>query len=117
MFDTTAEGQQIKCLTFIDEYTRECLAIDVAGGERDCSIEASNCILPCQMMGSSTTLVSDPLFALSHPVLSDRITFDGWGDGVMRSRWRCPIARTSLRPGNGARRHAATNCPGTCLLA
>ena len=34
VFDTTAEGQQIKCLTVIDEYTRECLAIDVAGSIR-----------------------------------------------------------------------------------
>ena len=31
VFDTTASGQQIKCLTVVDEYTRECLAIDVAG--------------------------------------------------------------------------------------
>ena len=34
VFDTTAECQQIKCLTVIDEYTRECLAIDVAGSIR-----------------------------------------------------------------------------------
>jgi putative transposase len=34
VFDTTAEGQQIKCLTVVDEYTRECLAIDVAGAIR-----------------------------------------------------------------------------------
>jgi putative transposase len=34
VFDTTAGGQQIKCLTIIDEYTRECLAIDVAGSIR-----------------------------------------------------------------------------------
>ena len=34
VFDTTAEGKQIKCLTIIDEYTRECLAIDVAGSIR-----------------------------------------------------------------------------------
>lgn len=34
VFDTTAEGQQIKCLTIVDEYTRECLAIDVAGSIR-----------------------------------------------------------------------------------
>jgi len=34
VFDTTAEGQQIKCLTVVDEYTRECLAIDVAGSIR-----------------------------------------------------------------------------------
>lgn len=29
-----AGGQQLKCLTVIDEYTRECLAIDVAGSLR-----------------------------------------------------------------------------------
>jgi len=34
VFDTTAEGRSIKCLTVIDEYTRECLAIDVAGSIR-----------------------------------------------------------------------------------
>jgi len=34
VFDTTAQGQQIKCLTIVDEYTRECLAIDVAGSIR-----------------------------------------------------------------------------------
>ena len=34
VFDTCANGQPLKCLTIIDEYTRECLAIDVAGGIR-----------------------------------------------------------------------------------
>jgi len=34
VFDTTATGQQVKCLTVVDEYTRECLAIDVAGSIR-----------------------------------------------------------------------------------
>lgn len=34
VFDTTASGQQIKCLTVVDEYTRECLASDVAGAIR-----------------------------------------------------------------------------------
>ncbi len=34
VFDTTATGQQLKCLVVIDEYTRECLAIDVAGSIR-----------------------------------------------------------------------------------
>ncbi len=34
MFDACANGQQLKCLTVIDEFTRECLAIDVAGGIR-----------------------------------------------------------------------------------
>ena len=31
VFDACANGQQLKCLTIIDEYTRECLAIAVAG--------------------------------------------------------------------------------------
>ena len=34
VFDTCANGQTLKCLTIIDEFTRECLAIDVAGGIR-----------------------------------------------------------------------------------
>ena len=34
VFDGCANGQQIKCLTVVDEFTRECLAIDVAGSIR-----------------------------------------------------------------------------------
>ncbi len=34
VFDTCASGQTLKCLTTVDEWTRECLAIDVAGGIR-----------------------------------------------------------------------------------
>ena len=34
VFDYCANGQQLKCLTVVDEYTRECLAIDVAGSIR-----------------------------------------------------------------------------------
>ena len=34
VFDACANGQGLKCLTVIDEYTRECLAIDVAGSIR-----------------------------------------------------------------------------------
>lgn len=34
VFDACANAQQLKCLTVIDEYTRECLAIDVAGSIR-----------------------------------------------------------------------------------
>ncbi len=34
VFDACANGQQLKCLTVIDEYTRECFAIDVAGSLR-----------------------------------------------------------------------------------
>ena len=34
VFDRCANGQTLKCLTIVDEWTRECLAIDVAGGIR-----------------------------------------------------------------------------------
>jgi putative transposase len=34
IFDYCANGQQLKCLTIVDEWTRECLAIDVAGSIR-----------------------------------------------------------------------------------
>jgi putative transposase len=34
VFDRCANGQQLKCLTVVDEYTRESLAIDVAGSIR-----------------------------------------------------------------------------------
>ena len=34
VFDTCADGRTLKCLTVIDEFSRECLAIDVAGSIR-----------------------------------------------------------------------------------
>ncbi len=34
IFVTCADGRSLKCLTVIDEFTRECLAIDVAGSIR-----------------------------------------------------------------------------------
>ena len=34
VFDACANGQQLKCLTVVDEYTRESLAIDVSGSIR-----------------------------------------------------------------------------------
>jgi putative transposase len=34
VFDACANGQQLKCLKVVDEYSRECLAIDVSGSIR-----------------------------------------------------------------------------------
>jgi putative transposase len=34
VYDTCADGRTVKCLTVVDEFTRECLAIDVAGSIR-----------------------------------------------------------------------------------
>lgn len=38
VYDACANGQQLKCLTVIDEYTREALAIDVAGSIRSARV-------------------------------------------------------------------------------
>jgi len=38
VWDTCANGQTLKCLTVVDEWTRECLAIDVAGGIRSARV-------------------------------------------------------------------------------
>ena len=38
VYDACANGQQLKCLTVIDEYTRECLAIDVPGNIRSARV-------------------------------------------------------------------------------
>ena len=34
VYDACANGQKLKCLTVVDEYSRECLAIDVSGAIR-----------------------------------------------------------------------------------
>ncbi len=38
VFDGCANAQTLKCLTVIDEFTRECLAIDVAGSIRSARV-------------------------------------------------------------------------------
>lgn len=38
VYDRCANGQQLKCLTIVDEYTREALAIDVAGTLRSARV-------------------------------------------------------------------------------
>ncbi len=52
VFDHVATGQQIKCLTVVDEGTRECLAIDVAGSIRSRRVIDTPCS-PC--LGARTT--------------------------------------------------------------
>ncbi len=62
VFDTTAQGQQIKCLTVIDEYTRECLAIDVAGSIRSRRV--------VEVLSRLVTVHGAPLFMRSDNVLN-----------------------------------------------
>jgi len=38
IFDTCADGRTVKCLTIVDEFTHECLAIDVAGSIRSARV-------------------------------------------------------------------------------
>ena len=38
VFDTCADGRSLKCLTIVDEFTRECFAIDVAGSIRSARV-------------------------------------------------------------------------------
>lgn len=38
MYDPCANGQKLKCLTVVDEYTRECWEIDVNGAIRSSQV-------------------------------------------------------------------------------
>ena len=70
IFDACANGQKLKCLTVIDEFTRECLAIDVAGSIRSTRvIEVLSRSI--SERGTPTFLRSDngPEF-VSHAILS-----------------------------------------------
>ncbi len=56
VFDACANGQQLKCLTVIEEYTRECLAIDAGG-----SIRSGRVIEVLSRLVSVHRRVSQPL--------------------------------------------------------
>ncbi len=70
VFDNTAEGQQINCMTVINEYTLECLAIDVAGSIRSRRVVEVLSLL-VSMHGAPLFMRSDngPEF-VSHAILS-----------------------------------------------
>jgi putative transposase len=76
LFDACANGQQLKCLTVIDEYAGECLATDVAGSIRSSRvIEVLSKLV--SVHGAPRYLRSDngPEFNLSsEPALGDRGT-------------------------------------------
>ena len=58
VFDACANGQQLKCLTVVDEFTRESLAIDVAGSIRSKRvIEVLSALI--SMRGAPKVLRSD----------------------------------------------------------
>jgi putative transposase len=82
VFDTTAEGRQIKCLTVIDEFTHECLAIDVAGSIRSARV--------IEVLARLVSLHGAPLFLrsdngpefVSHAIL-DWIARSGIGTALI----------------------------------
>jgi putative transposase len=95
LFDACANGQRLKCLTVIDEYTRECLAIDVAGNIRSSRvIEVLSKLV--SVHGAPRYLGSDngPEF-ISRAILYERAN--------SRGDTRDSIERTNgnLRPGRG----------------
>jgi putative transposase len=112
VFDACANGQQLKCLTVIDEYTRECLAIDVAGSIRSGRvIEMLSKLV--SVHGAPKYLRSDngPEF-VSRAILKwltaaniDTAHIDPgkpWQNGVARrSRWDC--ATIKMKAGVAAR--------------
>ena len=57
VFDECANGQKLKCLTVVDEYTRECLAIDVGGRLRSGRV--------IEVLGRLVTLHGAPAFLRS----------------------------------------------------
>lgn len=70
VYDSCANGQKIKCLTVIDEYTRECLAIDVNSAIRSSRvIEILSALI--RVHGAPSYLRSDngPEF-VSHALLN-----------------------------------------------
>ena len=66
VFDTCANRQTLKCLTIVDEWTRECLAIDVAGThplwarDRGARPSSSACTAPRGTCGQTTDRSSWP---------------------------------------------------------
>ena len=102
VFDTCADGRSLKCVTIVDECTRECLAIDVAG-----SIRSGRVIDVLGPLGASTAprALCGPITgrSASRPLCSAGCTL------------RRSTRRSSIRasPGRMARTNRATGRAGT----
>ncbi len=86
VFDSCANGQQLKCLTLIDEYTRECLAIDVAGSirsDRDYyTVRKSRLLHTVELLNEKILLLTTSLFRGYYPAARS-------GRGDVDKRWPC----------------------------
>lgn len=58
VFDTCANGQTLKGLTVVDGWTRECLAIDVAGGIRSGRVLCAGGLLPPRYMRATEPVIT-----------------------------------------------------------
>lgn len=105
VFDTTASGQQIKCLTVVDEYTRECLAIDVAGAIRSKRV--------IEVLSRLVSLHGAPLFMRSDngPSSSAR---PSWSGSQARALPQCSTIPASLGRTEPTRASTASSATSAC---
>lgn len=80
LFDACANGQSLKCLTVIDEFTREALAIDVAG-----SIRSSRVI---EVLGRLISERGAPRYLRSDNVLNAIAAASFGNKHPVGARWR-----------------------------
>ncbi len=110
VFDACANGQQLKCLTVIDEFTRECLAIDVAGSLRSGRvIEVLSKLI--SVRGAPTYLRSDngPEF-VSRAVLQ---WLHGAGVETAPSTLGSPGRTARTKASTGSSETSASGCSGS----
>jgi putative transposase len=82
VFDTCADGRTLKCLTIIDEFTRECLAIDVAGGIRSGRV--------IEVLAQLVSVHGAPRYLRSDNGLPQRSSGDSSSDLTTRSARTAP---------------------------
>ena len=84
VFDTCADGRSLKCLPIVDEFTRECLAIDVAGSIR--SGRVIDVLAPLVSLHGAPRHLRSSCYdqvvkALGAVGLSNRDSIEAWDEG------------------------------------
>lgn len=97
VYDACANGQQLKCLTVVDEFTRECLAIDVAG-----SIRSKRLI---EVLSRLISLRGAPRYLRSDKGPNSRAAHFSNGRSMRRSR---PPSSIPASPGRTERTNPST---------
>ena len=100
IYDTCADGRTLQCLTVVDEWTRECLAIDVAG-----SIRSGRVI---EVLAQLVSVPGAPRYLRSDNGLPQKSRRQSFSDLTMRVS-RCLHASPSgFHPRGIARCHSHT---------